>query len=151
MRRASLALILFVLAPCLSLTGCGEEGIGDLASYREATKGFDSALKAADRAHKEGQMSGDPMRLRDAFDKLLPAVKNLDTVLAGFEVSEPALAAIHNDFVAAVKMHVDTVHGMHPTIMKTPLTISKPMLTDSQKDLHDAHEAWQAALDESGL
>ena len=90
------------------------------------------------------------MRLRDAFVKLVPAVKGLQAAYGELEISNPEIASIHGDLKAAVDAHADTILGMEPTIMTMKLTKSKPMIIDSKAALHEAVAAWNEAVDGFG-
>ena len=139
----TLALMGSMLSACSS-------GIDNIESYKEATKAFPNALKTSDRATKEAQMCGDPMALRDAFVKLVPAVKGLQGAYGALEISNPEIAAIHADLADAVDAHVDIILGMEPTIMTMKLTKSKPMIIDSKAALQEAVDAWNEAVDGFG-
>lgn len=147
--RSPIALWLTLAFVGSVLSACSG-GIDNIESYKEATKAFPNALKTADRATKEAEMCGDPMRLRDAFVKLVPAVKGLQGAFGEIEISNPDIAAIHGDLKAAVDAHAETILGMEPTIMTMKLTKSKPMIIDSKAALHEAVDAWNEAVDGFG-
>ena len=134
------------LSVVLIVSAC-KGGIESADEYKKATAGVASQLKKLDSMTRQVRTAGDPQRVHDGLEKVLPAAKALHGSLKGLQVSAPDISAIHGPLLFAVEDHVSALTEIASKAQAMPIPESKQVVNDSAAALDEAVVVWQEALD----
>ena len=130
----------------LSVSACKESAIDDPAEYRQAMRLFDMNYDKVKALAHESRTRGDPQLLAQAFERLMPALKEMSSSANAVKVSGEVLTPMHSDLVAAVDAYVNTLTTLNVRVKATPLVESKTVLYEAGNEIVPAVERWREEL-----
>ena len=152
MRRATLLwpLALILLALLALLAACG---ISSAADYRKATTDFSEAadrlisLTDGDQASARLARANDGMEMRRAFEGALSASASMVKALpADLKIKNPAVAAVHQDMVAAAAEHDANLRALSDELGAGTFGEVKASLRETVEAFQEALDAWHEGL-----